>query len=146
MPFNSALFANVYNANFGNGCPAGEKQGDAGKAWAQAMVAGAATVLAPAPSSTISAAESSMAGALAGWNSNTDNAGNMLKSAIQLFAAGMVPGFAPSAAIPPAGPPPTVVIALWCQLVTMSVFCHWIWSQHFCCVTCVLEIPIAHKH
>ena len=35
MPFNSALFANVYNANFGNGCPAGEKQGDAGKAWAQ---------------------------------------------------------------------------------------------------------------
>ena len=106
MPFNSALFANVYNANFGNGCPAGEKQGDAGKAWAQAMVAGAATVLAPAPSSTISAAESSMAGALAGWNSNTDNAGNMLKSAIQLFAAGMVPGFAPSIAVPPAGPPP----------------------------------------
>ena len=106
MPFYSALFANVYNANFGNGVPSGEAQGDAGKGWAQAVLAGAATVLGPAPSTTLSAAESAMAGALAGWNSDTDNAGNMLKSAIQLFAATMAPGFAPSAAIPPAGPPP----------------------------------------
>ena len=49
MPFNAALFANVYNANFGNDVPSGEKQGDAGKGWAQAVTAGAATVLAPAP-------------------------------------------------------------------------------------------------
>lgn len=106
MPFNAALFANVYNANFGNDVPAGETQGDAGKAWAQAVTAGATTVLAPAPSTLLSAAESAMAGALAGWNSNTDNAGNMLKSAIQLYATTMAPGFAPSIAIPPAGPPP----------------------------------------
>ena len=108
MPFNVALFANVYNANFGNGVPSGEKQGDAGKGWAQAVTAGATTVLAPAPSTLLSAAESAMAGALAGWNSNTDNAGNMLKSAIQLYAATMAPGFAPGGvpAVPPAGPPP----------------------------------------
>mgnify|MGYP003137264377 CR=1 FL=1 len=108
MPFNVGLFANVYNLNFGNDVTGGEKQGDAGKGWAAAVTAGAATVLAPAPSTLLSAAESSMAGALAGWNSNTDNAGNMLKSAIQLYATTMAPGFAPAGvpAIPPAGPPP----------------------------------------
>ena len=102
------LFANVYNSNFGGEVSAGTNQGDAGKAWASAMAAGAATVLAPAPSATVSAAEAAMAGALAGWNSDSDNAGNMLKSAIQLFAATMAPGFAPAGlpAIPPAGPPP----------------------------------------
>ena len=52
MPFNPALFANVYNANFGNDVPSGEKQGDAGKGWAAAVTAGAATVLAPAPSAS----------------------------------------------------------------------------------------------
>ena len=108
MPFNVGLFANVYNLNFGNDVPSGEKQGDAGKGWAQAVTAGAATVLAPAPSTLLSAAENAMAGALAGWNSDTDNAGNMLKSAIQLYATTMAPGFAPGGvpAIPPAGPPP----------------------------------------
>ena len=106
MPFMAPLFANVYNANFGGEVSGGEKQGDSGKAWASAVAAGAATVLAPAPSSTISAAESAMAGALAGWNSDSDNAGNMLKSAIQLFAATQALGFAPIPGIPPTGPPP----------------------------------------
>ena len=106
MPFAAPLFANVYNAEFGGDVPGGEAQGDAGKAWAKATAAGAATVMAPAPSSTISLAEQSMAGALAGWNSDSDNAGMMLKSALVTFAATMVPGFLPGIAIPPAGPPP----------------------------------------
>ena len=108
MPFAAPLFANVYNAEFGGDVSSGEAQGDAGKAWAKATAAGAATVMAPAPSSTISLAEQAMAGALAGWNSDSDNAGMMLKSALVTFAATMSPGFAPGGlpAVPPAGPPP----------------------------------------
>ncbi len=108
MPFIVPAFAGVFASEFGNDVPAGEKQGDAGAAWAKAVKAGAAGVLAPAPSSTLSAAESAMAGSLMGWTSDSDNAGNMLKSGIQLFAAQMVPGFlGPAvAAVPPAGPPP----------------------------------------
>ena len=83
MPFGAPLFANVYNAEFGANVPGGEAQGDAGKGWAKATAAGAALVMAPAPSSTISVAEQAMAGAL-------------------------VPGFLGPAlvAVPPAGPPP----------------------------------------
>ncbi len=106
MPFAAPLFANVYNANFGSNVPGGETQGDAGKGWAQAVAAGAALVMAPAPSSTIKVAESAMAGTLAGWNSDNDNAGLLLKNGIVIFAASMVPGFLPGIAIPPASPPP----------------------------------------
>ncbi len=108
MPFIVPAFAGIYSSEFGDTVPAGEKQGDAGKAWAKAIKAGAVGVMAPAPSSMLSAAESAMAGALMGWTPDTDNAGNMLKSGIQLFAATMAPGFlGPAlAAVPPAGPPP----------------------------------------
>ena len=108
MPFIVPAFAGVYASEFGNDVPAGTNQGDAGKAWAKAIKAGAAGVMAPAPSSMLSAAESAMSGMLMGWNSDSDNAGNMLKSGIQLFAATMSPGFMGPAlsAIPPAGPPP----------------------------------------
>ena len=108
MPFIVPAFAGVYASEFGNDVPGGEKQGDAGKAWAKAIKAGAVGVMAPAPSSMLSAAESAMAGALMGWTPDTDSAGNMLKSGIQLFAVTMVPGFlGPAlAAVPPAGPPP----------------------------------------
>ena len=108
MPFGAPLFANVYNAEFGANVPSGETQGDAGAGWAKATAAGAALVMAPAPSSTISVAEQAMAGQLAGWNSDNDNAGMLLKTALITFAASMVPGFLGPAlvAVPPAGPPP----------------------------------------
>ena len=108
MPFIVPAFASSFTGDFGGDVPAGEKQGDAGKAWAKAIKAGAAGVMAPAPSSMLSAAESAMSGMLMGWTSDSDSNGAMLKSGIQLFAATMVPGFLGPAlvAVPPAGPPP----------------------------------------
>ena len=108
MPFIVPAFAASFTGDFGGDVPAGEKQGDAGKAWAKAIKAGAAGVMAPAPSSMLSAAESAMSGMLMGWTSDTDSNGAMLKSGITIFAATMAPGFIGPAlvAVPPAGPPP----------------------------------------
>jgi|TARA_R100000005_G_scaffold94504_1_gene72724 hypothetical protein len=109
MPFLVPVFANNMARYFDPESPAyegvtGDVSGVASpgtaKGWSESLKL-ASTAIFP-PSVTIPAAEAAAYGILAGWSTNNDSAGNVLKSAIDAFyatyAAGCLPTFA---AVPP---------------------------------------------
>ena len=105
MPFLVPVFANNMARYFDPESPAyegvtGDVSGVASpgtaKGWSESLKL-ASTAIFP-PSVTIPAAEAAPYGILAGWSTNNDSAGNVLKSAIDAFyatyAAGCLPAFA----------------------------------------------------
>mgnify|MGYP003627202688 CR=1 FL=1 len=70
------------------------------KAWAESIKLGSAAIF--PPSVTIAAAELAMYGALAGWSTSNDSAGDMLVASIDIFYATLGLGMLPlHAAVPP---------------------------------------------
>jgi|TARA_B100000902_G_scaffold208224_1_gene198271 hypothetical protein len=108
MPFLVPIFANNMAKYFDPESPlyegvAGDSQAASpgtAAAWAESIKLGS-TAIVP-PSTTIAAAEQAMYGALAGWNNNNDDSGQMLKDAIDVFYSVYAPGCLPAfAAVPP---------------------------------------------